>query len=174
MKATRGWRVPPEGLDGEPILPGARKNSRHRITMGQARTLRRLYRLLDDGATRVAAALSLNAEGLTTLKGAPWSASAMYGYVADRKEFEAAVALVLGQGEHEGGEPETDHAKAVEREQAAIRRIRDLKKQGLTLRQITARINEEEHVTLAGNRWYVSTVERVLKGKPKASDRYAK
>jgi len=86
-----------------------------------------------------------------------------------RPQYEATIkemgAVSIFAPLHEPVEDRS--AKEVE----AVSRIRLLRVQGMSIKKITDKINEEGYRTRLGNPWYQSTVERVLKGHVRDAER---
>jgi DNA invertase Pin-like site-specific DNA recombinase len=86
-----------------------------------------------------------------------------------RERTKAAMAHKKAQGKRVGQIPfgsriaeDGEHLEPESDEQQVIEYIRELRDRGMTLRGITARLNEEE-VRARGERWHLTSVARVLR-----------
>jgi DNA invertase Pin-like site-specific DNA recombinase len=86
-----------------------------------------------------------------------------------RERTKAAMAHKKALGKRVGQIPfgsraaeDGEHLEPESDEQQVIEYIRELRDRGMTLRGITARLNEEE-VRARGERWHLTSVARVLR-----------
>jgi DNA invertase Pin-like site-specific DNA recombinase len=126
-----------------------------------------IERLVQDAGARIVTADGVSAEGqlMRTLL----DAFAQYERARIRARIRAAMAVKRKRGEFLGEAPlghvrgeDGVHVATHPAEQAAVARIRELRRDGLTVRAIADALNTEG-VPSRGARWYFQTVHRVLR-----------
>ena len=130
-----------------------------------------IERLAEDAGARIITADGVSAEATAEgqLMRTLLDAFAQYERARIRARIRAAMAVKkkrgeflgeapLGQARHEDGV----HVAKNPAEQAALARIRQLRRRGLTVRAIAEALNAEG-VSARGARWYHQTVHRVLR-----------
>ena len=143
-------------LDRPTVVPV--QGSLQQLTPAQARSLATLYRLRDEGLSISAIQSELNRLGLRSLSGKPWSWTNVQTYMSRRARYEPA----LDACEVEPCETIVDLAKL---ERDAVKRIHDLRSQGLSYPLIQQTLKSEGVRTARGAVWSLSSIQRVLKGQ---------
>ena len=130
-----------------------------------------IERLVQDGGARIVTADGVSAEATAEgqLMRTLLDAFAQYERARIRARIRAAMAVKRKRGEFLGEAPlghvrgeDGVHVAAHPAEQAAVARIRQLRRDGLTVRAIADALNTEG-VPSRGARWYFQTVHRVLR-----------
>jgi len=159
----------PDNLVGAPIKVVPRANTINSLTCQQASVVLLLFRLRDKGYTQKAIANKLNAMEVHTLEGRQWSQSTVQFYLMRRERFETALRAIGAESILILHNPPMANRNVEELE--AVAQIRLLRSEGLSIKRITDKVNEQGYRTRMGNPWYQSTVERVLKGYVRDTER---
>lgn len=166
-----GTQIPDDPLD-EPIPRVKQGGTVATLKEADGRTLTLLYRLRDSGLSQEKCVHLLNDLGLKTMRGSTWKQTAVSMYDSRRREVEEEIARRGWAFEDldvdaMAAEDRARREVGLNRERAAMRRIRQLRKLGYGIRRIAKTVNEEGHRTANDNLWHSSTISRALKGRSK-------
>ena len=164
--ATRLRHQVPDDLVLQAPAPLRVPNTHHSLSAEQATTLRTMFALRDRGTTISAVAAELNRLGMRSLTGREWRSSNVQAHLTRRELYDAAI--------ERAGVREADvrgYLDPAAHEAACVERIRELRKEGMSLPRIRERMTEEGLRTASGAEWSVSSLHRVLKGMPRQAIR---
>jgi DNA invertase Pin-like site-specific DNA recombinase len=137
-------------------------NTYHKLTPEQGVVLKKMFSLRDSGLTITAVVAEMNRLGLKSLTGRAWKFSNAQAYLSRRNLYEPAIeaAGVI--------ELEPQLRDGVD-EAAAVERIHELRKRGMSFPLIRERLQREGFKTANGADWAISSIHRVASGKPRQS-----
>ena len=114
----------------------------------QLKILRRMAELRRQGTGITKIARLLNAEGIPAQRGGPWHATSI-------------MNILAREGSHtKWRRPKRERVCDIE---ASSARARELRAQGLSLRQIAAKLTEENHIPQRAREWHGATVRALLR-----------